>query len=66
LLYLAKKRFITEGVAEAGLALTAFAQLRPVAFAKNLQTGNGLFAIFQSICTRQSNIKKARHKGELF
>jgi hypothetical protein len=25
----------------------------------------GLFAIFQSACTRQSNIKKARHKGEL-
>jgi hypothetical protein len=35
-------------------------------FAKNLQTGFGLFAIFQSSCTRQANIKKARHEGELF
>jgi len=53
-------------VAGAGLALALLAQLRPMAFAKNLvQTGLGLFAIFQSTCTRQSNIKKARHKGEL-
>ena len=53
-------------VAGAGLALTAFAQLWPLASAKNLvQTGLGLFAMFQSACTRQSNIKKARHKGEL-
>jgi len=36
-----------------------------MAFAKNLQTGIGLFAMFPSVCTRQSNIKKARHKGEL-
>jgi len=53
-------------VAGAGLALALLAQLRPLAFAKNLQTGIGLFAMFQSICTRQSNIKKARHKGGLF
>jgi hypothetical protein len=53
-------------VAGAGLALTLFAQLRPVAYAKNLQTGFGLFAIFQSTCARQSTIKKARHKGELY